>query len=308
MAFIWAIVACNWNLMLGYAGIFSFGQIAFFTIGAYATGILTRSPEAAVAAGASTTIFFLGIPPWLGILAGGIVAAAVGFLIGLPCLRLKGIYVALVTFALHEALIAFIIAGRPIGTGGATNLTGIPPFSIGGAIFPTIARTQWYYLILGIGFLMFYIIHRIIHSSIGSAFVALRDAEDYAKSLGVDDYKYKLIVFTLSALLTGIAGGFYAHYMQILSLRLLGLDIFLLVMIMVIIGGLGRFPGEVVAAFVFTYLNELLRPLDVFRAIILGAIVIVTIILAPEGFAGIFKSVASHIKRGFAERTLDSKQ
>jgi len=304
MSFIWAVVACNWDLIMGYTGIFSFGQIAFFTFGAYTSGILTRPPEAAAAAGASIPIFFLGISPWLGILAGGCVAAVAGFIIGLPCLRLKGIYVALVTFALHEALITLIKAGRAIGTGGATNITGIPPLSIGDYVFSAVDRLQWYYVALALGFLVFFIVYRIIHSSTGSAFIALHDAEAFAKSLGIDAYKYSLMVFTVSAFFTGIAGGFYAHYMRVLSPRLLGLDNFVLVLIMVIVGGLGKFPGSVAAAFIFTYLNEFLRPLDVYRTIILGALVIGMIILVPGGVGEALQSATRYIKQVFKGRIL----
>ena len=281
MCFLWSVVVVGWDLIIGYAGIFSFGQIAFFTIGAYGSGMLTK---------------YLGISPWVGILAGGAIACAVGILIGIPSLRLAGIYVALLTFAFHEALISLIIVGRPIGTGGSTSITGIPPLGIGGYIFPVINRVPWYYIAGCLAFLSYFVTLKIIRSSYGLSFVALRDAEDYAMSLGINDYKSKLTVFALSALFAGIAGGFYAHYSRLVSIRILGLDNFVLLLVMLIVGGLGKFPGAVISTFIFFFINEYLRSLQVYRPIILGAIVIVAIIFMPQGIGGSLDYIGSGLK------------
>jgi branched-chain amino acid transport system permease protein len=271
ISFFWSVVAVSWDLLMGYAGIFSFGQIAFFTVGGYGTGMLTK---------------YLGLSPWLGVLAGGVIACMVAAGIGVPCLRLAGIYVALVTFALHEALLAFIRVGRVIGTGGGTSLTGIPPLSIGEYSFPFMNRVPWYYVALGLGFLSYFIIMKIIHSPMGLSFVALRDSKDFAKSLGINEYKSKLIVFGIAGFFAGIAGAFYVHYMRLVSVRILGLDAFVLLLVILIVGGLGKFPGVIVSTFFFIFANEYLRPLQVYRPIILGGIVIVAIIYMPQGIGG----------------------
>ena len=278
MCLIWGIVAANWDLIVGYGGVFSFGQIAFFAIGAYTSAVLAKT---------GLRSLDIGLSPWLSMFIGGGAAGLSGFLIGLPCLRLKGIYIALVTFTLHETLSPILRLGGDIGTGGAGGCVSIPPFYLGGYIFTPLERVPTFYLALAIFAVVIYLVYRLIHSPIGLAFVSLRDSEPLARSLGISEYKYKLILFTISAFLTGIAGAFYAHYTGLISRTVLGLDVFVLVIVMVIVGGLGRFPGAIIAAFIFTILNEFLRPLEAFRPIILGILAIVIIIWAPEGLTGI---------------------
>jgi len=268
MTFILSAVVAAWDLIVGYAGIFSFGQIAFFTIGAY---------------GSAITSMQLGVSPWIGIILGGISAAIVGLVIGIPCLNLKGLYVALVTFALHLSLTAFIYLGKPIGTGGSHSLTGIPTLQIGSYIFNLMNRVPFYYVAFALSSIVIFIVYKIIHSSFGMAFTALRDAENFSKSIGINAYKYRIIVFGISSLLAGVMGGFYSHYVGLISHHLVGLDLILLLLVALIIGGLGKFPGSVVATYIIVFLNEYLRPLEEYRAIILGAIVITSIILLPAG-------------------------
>lgn len=284
MSLIWGVVAAAWDFMMGFAGIFTFGQIAFFVIGAYGTGMLTVN---------------LGLPPGAGIILGGIIAGLAGILIGLPCLRLKDDYIALITFALHMILVPLIKLGRPIGTGGATGLLGIPPLNLGGYTFSALERVPWYYAALGISLVLLFVIYKVINSSFGLAFIALRDDESCAKSLGVDQYKYKLIVFGISAFLTGIMGAFYAHYTGILSTRILGLDTFLLVMVMLVVGGMGRFPGAVVGAFIITFAAEFLRPLETYRYVIFGGAVVLSVLFIPQGIMGILDPVRCYISRTF---------
>lgn len=164
MCLIYSVVAVGWDFMLGYAGIFTFGQFAFFAFGAYASGMLT---------------LYLGIPIPLGIIVGGLIAAGVGILIGLPCLRLKGAYIALVTFALHLILVPLINSdlGRAIGTGSTRGLLDIPTLAVGSYSLSVADKIPWYYVLLGVAFLSFFVIYRITHSSIGLAFVSLRDSE-----------------------------------------------------------------------------------------------------------------------------------
>lgn len=271
LIFIWGITAEAWNLIMGYAGIFSFGQIAFFTIGAFAAGLFTLQ---------------LGVSPWIGLFLGGLVSAIVGFLIGLPSLRLKGEYIALVTYALHMLLGALVFRGEAIGIESGGFLWNIPAFTIMGYEFPRNIILPWYYLGLGLFLLFLFFIYKIIHSPIGRAFVALRDAEQLAQAVGINQFKYKLIVFSLSAFITGVMGAFYAYYVAVISSRMLGLDFFVKALIMVLLGGIGRFPGAAIGAFIITITFEAMRPLMSYRLIVLGVFVILTIIYLPNGILG----------------------
>lgn len=278
LCYIWAIVAAAWDLTIGHAGLFTFSMIAFFTIGSYASGILTVHH---------------GLDPWLGLIVGGLVAAVFGFLIGLPCLKLKGAYIALVTFALHLILTPLICGpfGRLIGTGGHQGLLDIPPLKIGSYVLKTLDLVPWYYIAVALTFIIYLIIYKVIHSLFGLSFTALRDAEQFAESLGVKKYSNRLVIFVISAFLTGISGAFYAHFVGTVSRRILDLDTFLTVMVMLNIGGMGRFPGALIGALVVTGIDVFLRPLGVYRLIIFGALVILITIFFPKGIMGLLENV-----------------
>lgn len=289
ISLIWGAIVVNWDLMMGYCGIYTFGQIALFVVGAYGSGMVA---------------VHLGVSPWLGILVGGVTAGLFGFLLGLPCLKLAGLYVTILTFAFHLALHPVVDSepGRAFGTGGQMGLLGIPAYEILGYTFPPADKIPWYFTTLVVCFVVFFVVYKIIHSSIGLAFTALHDAEPFAKSLGVDEYRYKLMAFTFSAFLTGMAGAVYAHYSALMSTRLLGLDIFLLLLFMLIVGGIGRFPGSVMAAPFVVFLNDALRPLGTWRLVVFGAIVILFVLFAPGGLRGFVDTAVSFSSRMFKRR------
>ena len=290
VSLIWGGLAIAWDLMMGYAGIFTFGQFAFFVFGGYTTSMLT---------------VYLGMSPWLGIFIGGLVAGLVGLVLGLICLRLRGDYIALVTFAFHLVLVPLIRSGEEFGirTGGPIGIMGIPPLAVGGFTFSPIDKVPWYYTAVGLAFLVVFAIYKVIHSSFGLAFVGLRDAPAFSQSIGINAYKYRLIVFVIAAFLTGIMGAFYAHYAGIMSPRILGIDIFLIVMVMLVIGGIGRFPGAMIGAFIVTFLNEFSRPLGVYRLVMFGAIVVTSVVLMPEGIMKAVDLVSPSAAR-FLERKI----
>jgi len=281
LCFIWGVVTEAWNLIVGYADVFSFGQIAFFAIAGYTSAMVS---------------IYLRASSWLAILAGAGVTALVGIAIGLLCLRLRGIYIALATLALHLVLPTLLSQGRIYGTGGTRGLAGIPLLQLGEYTFSPIS---YYYLGLAIFLLLLFAIYKIINSSLGLAFISLRDAEHFAKSLGVNEYKYKLMVFGISAFITGIMGGFYAHYIGTISPAILSIDLFLIVIAMLLFGGLGRFPGGAIGAFAITFANELLRPTGTFRLLILGAIIVTTMLYMPQGLIGILEFLGRLISRIF---------
>jgi len=270
LCFFWGVVATVWDLILGYASIFSLGQIAFFGFAGYLSAMLSLS---------------FGMSPWITIIIGACATAIIGIGVGLICLNLKGIYIGVVTLALELVLPTLITEGRQFGTGGSRGLIGIPNLHILGYSFNSLS---WYFTALFVFIAVLFIIHKIIESRLGLAFVALRDARDFARCLGVNEYKYKLIVFGISSFLTGLVGGFYTHYVGMISPLLFGTDIFVMALAMVLLGGLGRFPGAAIGAFVITFANEILRSTGLFRLLIIGAIAVITIIYLPQGLIGIF--------------------
>jgi len=295
LCLIWAVMAASWDLILGYANVFSFGHLSFFIIGGYTSGLLAE---------------YVGLSPWLGYIAGGITASFIGLLIGVPCLRLQGMYLAIVTFSLQFVLPTFIVWAGPgrfehFSTGGSWGLERIPSPNLFGYVFSRSELIPWYYLTLVFFVLSMAVIYLIIKSNVGLAFVALRDAEPQAKSLGIDEYKYKLLVFAISAFIAGIAGAYYAHYFGLISPASMSLDVFLIVLIMVLFGGLGVFPGAAIGAFIITIVNELLRSVLEWRLVILGAIVIVTMMFMPKGMMDIIPALRKLFQRTFRSGELE---
>ena len=274
LCFIWSMVVSGWDLVMGYTGIVNFAQLVFFAAGAYASAMIA---------------IYLDVPPLEAIFISAIIAAFIGLLIGLPCLRLRGEYVALFTFAVHLALPSLIRQARPLGTGGSTGLMGIPPLEIGGYTLYTINKLPWYYLTLTLAAVAIYTIYfLILPRKWGRAFICIRNSEAFARSLGVNDYKYKLLVFMISAAITGVAGAIYAHYIGVVTPSILETEFFLIVMLMLCVGGMGLFPGAVLGAFIITIGNELLRGVGEYRLLILGVTVLVSVLFLPNGLTQLF--------------------
>lgn len=280
LCLIWTIVVAAWDMAMGYAGIFNFAQLALFAIGGYGSAMMAMH---------------LDVPTALAPVLAALLTAAVGLLIALPCLRLRGEYVALFTFAVHLALPTLIEKGRAYGTGGPTGLIGIPPIEVMGLAFTPNAKLAWFFLALGAATLMVWLIYYLIlPRRLGRAFVALRDSEPFARSLGIDDRRARLSLFVLSSAMTGFAGALYAHYVGVMTPRVLGNEFFLMVMLMLCVGGLGLFPGVIIGAFAVTIANELLRGTGEYRLLILGCIVVAVITTLPRGLVGL----TTRLRRG----------
>jgi len=275
LALIFSILAASWNLISGYTGILTFGHQAFFGIGAYFSALLAMK---------------VGISPWLGLLIGGIVAAFFGFVIGLPCLRLRAApYIATATLALAEIARVTCMNLVPLTRGelGLWGIPSLPDFTLpllGEVTFGGGARISYYYVILAIFIVMMTLFHFIFRSHIGLAFESIRDSQDAAQSLGIHITYYKLLAFTVSAFFAGVAGSFYAHYLLILtptSVFSIGLMIEIIAMAMV--GGIATFMGPVLGSFLLTLGLEYLRFMGEYRFITYGILLVVIILFLPQG-------------------------
>ena len=279
--FIWALVASNWNLLMGYAGIFSLGNIGYFAIGGYTSGILCKT---------------FGWSPWVCIVLGGLASMAlVTIFVGLPALRLSGIYIALLSLIFADSLPTILTQTRSI-TGGAMGLHDIPP------LFDGITRMQSYYINFALFLVILFVIYRIINSSTGLGFVALRDSRDFATALGINEYKEKLKVFALVSFMTGVTGGFYVHYLGDISPTTLGVEPFLLTIAMMEMGGIGRFPGAVLGAVIIVFGNEFLRLAGTLRLALLGALICAIILFFPGGLMQFIDWIDSRIARFKTQR------
>lgn len=276
MFFIWSVVASNWNLIMGYAGIWSMANIAFMAIGGYISALLSLN---------------LGWSPWVCIPLGGLGSmVAVTIFIGLPCLRLRGIYVALMSLMFASTLPTLSTQTRSI-TGGSVGLQNIPPLIEG------MTSIHSYYINFGLFLGMLFAIYKIINSSTGLAFVALRDSWELATASGISEYREKLKVFAVSSFLTGIAGGFYVHYTGTITPAIFNIEPFLLALAMMAFGGIGRFPGSVLGAAALVFTGEWLRLFGILRFVMVGTLICVVILFFPGGLMELIDRLDNTIAR-----------
>ena len=265
----WCIVTQSWNLILGVGGIFSFAQLALFAIGGYTTGVLT---------------LHLGWSPWIAIWLAPIVATIAALIIGLPSLRLRGPYVVLLTLAFHELLRNFATQGPTWIAGGGYGLRYVPKFGFEELLGRPVDRIAYYYVGLVLFLIATYVIWRIFHSPIGMSFRSLRDSETYAISRGVDPFRFKMLLFALSAFFTGLAGGYLIHYNGNQSPAILSFGIMINLLAAIVLGGWGTFWGPIFGTALIIVLPELLRAVDVYRNLAMGLTLALIAVFAPQGF------------------------
>ncbi len=276
MFFIWAVVASNWNLIMGYAGIWSMANVAFLVIGCYTSALLSM---------------YGGLPPVVCIPLSGLITMLVATLfVGLPSLRLRGIYIALLSMIFANMLPDIIRMNRHI-TRGSMGLTDIPP------LFEGITPLHSYYINFICFIILSLIVYWIIHSRTGLAFVALRDSYEMATSLGINEYYEKLKVFALSSLMTGFAGGLYAHYTGIAAPDLLSISTFLMAIAMMVVGGIGRFPGAILGAALFVFGGEWLRLFGIVRLTIMGGLICAFVLFYPGGIMEIVEKLDDKLQK-----------
>ena len=275
IALIQATLTTSWNLICGYTGIFTFGHQAFFGLGAYVSSLMAIKA---------------GLSPWWGLLIGGISAATVSFLIGLPCLRLRAApYIAIMTLAFSEILritcmnLVRLTRGE-MGLWGIPNFPDIPLLGVGTIPFAGASRIPYYYLMLLIFIATAGTLYFATISHVGLALKSLRDSQEAAESMGVHVTYYKLLAFVASAFFAGVAGSFYAHYILILTpTSAFSLGIMVEIMAIALVGGLGTFMGPTLAAFGLTIGLEYLRFLGDYRFITYGILLVLVVLFMPEG-------------------------
>ena len=260
-----------WNWVGGYAGQISFGHAAFFGLGAYtSTLLLTKA----------------GINPWLGMLAGGLVAILVAFLIGWPVFRLQGHYFAIATIALGEILRIGFENWEWVG--GASGIE-LPIMESSFWNFQFFSKVPYYFIALALAILTYLITWWMTHSKVGYYLRAIREDQDAARSLGVNPTKYKYIALMLSAMISAFVGTFYAQYILFIDPpSTMALDLSILISLVAVLGGAGSFWGPLLGAFILIPINELTRSFlggggRAYNLIIYGALIIAIAIWQPGG-------------------------
>ncbi len=275
---LYIILALSLNLVTGFAGQLSLGHVAFYGVGAYTSALLMLN-------------FNLNF--WLATIASAIVAALFGFLLGLPTLRLRGDYLAIVTLGFAE-IIRLILVNWDSLTRGPMGLPGIPSPEIFG--FSFFSKESFYYLILFFAIFTIVFMYRLTNSGVGMAMQTVKADEIAAESIGIHPIKYKLLAFVISAGFAGIAGSFYASYISFISPDTFVYNDSCTILAMVVLGGLGSVPGSIVGATVLTLIPELLRFLSSYRMIIFGSLMVFMMIYRPSGFWGADKRILNIYK------------
>lgn len=278
IAGIYIILTVSINLIIGYAGQVSLGHAAFYGIGAYASALVALNWHFPFPAAALTAM---------------LVAGVCGLGLGLPTLRLKEDYLAIVTLG-FGVIVDLVFLNLDI-TGGPDGLPGIPSPSFFGLSF----REPWHYLILVIVTVILVLIftYRLVDSYHGRALRAIRDHEITAQVMGINTPAYKVFIFTLAAALAGLAGSLYAHYITFINPESFGLHTSILILAMVVLGGMGSILGSVLGAVILTILPELLREIHAYQDLVYGALLVALLIWRPEGILGRGKLSLKFLKK-----------
>ncbi|MBX6320729.1 MAG: branched-chain amino acid ABC transporter permease [Rhodospirillaceae bacterium] len=274
-ALMFGLFGAIYDLMIGYGGLTNFGYAGFIAVGSYTSALAA---------------FHYGVSPWLGLLLGGLAGALLGLVTGVITLRLRGLYLGLMTWFVGEA-VRFSISNTPGYTRGMLGLTTEPFPSILGIDFSRGNLISHYYLLVVLGALIVGAIWLLVRSRLGLAFKAIREDQLATESLGLNATRYKLINFTVASFLTGVLGSFYAHYLGILSPtpEEFGVPRTVEVLTITYVGGRGTIWGSLFAGFLLIGFQEYFRGLGALRLVLFGALLIVIMIFAPKGLAGLKK-------------------
>jgi branched-chain amino acid transport system permease protein len=269
LSLLWVVLGQSWNLLGGYTGQISYGHAAFFGVGAYTSAIMVKS----------------GLSPrvaWSGLLFGGITAAIVALLIGWICFRLRGPYFSLSVLALAEVLRLVAVNWKQV-TNGAEGILYIPAFT---------SKAYYYWIILALAAANLLVIRAVMRSKLGFYFLAIREDQDAAESLGIDTTKYKLVSLLISAFFTGVAGSFYMNYMGFIDPGIVFsiADVSIMMILVTMLGGAATRWGPAVGAVIYILVSELFRVwVGSGHILFFGILIIIIILFFPQGIVGTLK-------------------
>ncbi len=265
---IYALVSLGLNLLMGYTGQIAAGHAGFLALGAYFTAIVGEHLQ--------------WLPCPILLLLAGFFTGMIGFLLGIPILRLKGFYIAMATLAFGVVVSEVILQWSSL-TGGDDGFS-VPTARIAGFAFDS--DYKLYYLIIPITLLMTIMAKNLVNGYIGRAFIALRESEVAAQTIGIDLARYKTIAFAISAFYTGVAGGLFAYLITYLSPDAFTIELSVDFIAMIVIGGMGSILGSIIGAVILTGMQQVLAGLLDLQILIFGIALIVFMIFMPRGISG----------------------
>ena len=273
LAFIWMIGVYGLNLLAGYTGYLSLAHAGFFAIGAYALGILTVKAQ---------------MNFWLAFLLSLLITGLIGLVVGLIAFRTKEHFFAIYTLCLGYILYLVIDKWESL-TEGVRGLIGIPaPAGIGPIKFDT--EISHYYLVLFFLLLVVLVMFRIIHSLSGRTYIAIRNSEDLAKTIGISTMKNKLTVFVLSTLFAGLSGALYSSFVRFIGPDIGAISITFDLLTYLLVGGIGTLSGPIVGTLIIVWLSQQLQGFQEYRMLIFGPVLTILVIFYPRGIVGAVSS------------------
>ncbi|VAX29918.1 Branched-chain amino acid transport system permease protein LivM (TC 3.A.1.4.1) [hydrothermal vent metagenome] len=268
LAALYALLAIGLNITVGYTGLLDLGYAAFYGIGAYTYAILSTG---------------FGLSFWLGLPVGAALAAFFGLVLGLVTLRLRGDYLAIITLGFVQIVYLCLNNWNAV-TQGPNGIMQIGRPALGSFVFRT--PHHFYYLILFFVVLATLAVHRMLHSQIGRAWIAIREDEVAAEAMGIDTTRIKTLAFVLGAAIAGVAGVLFAARYTFISPESFTFLESVRILSMVVLGGMGSLPGAILGAFLLTVLPEMLRGFANYRMLIFGLALVVMMVFRPQGLLG----------------------
>src|ERR1700749_3520587 len=261
-------LAVSLNLINGFTGQFSIGHAGFMAVGAYSSAYFSVNQGAKIAASLGDGALGWGVALLLATLLGALIAGAAGFLVGVPSLRLKGDYLAIVTLGFGQIIVVFLNNIEAIG--GARGYSGIP-----------IVKSFFWIALVAV--LTIVVVHNIVHSAFGRALISIREDELASEAMGVNTTRYKVMAFVISSAMAGAGGVLLAHFDGYLNPKSFEFIKSFEILIMIILGGLGSIVGSILGAIVLTVLPEALREFAQYRMVIYSILLIALMITRPNG-------------------------
>lgn len=296
LVFIAIVGALGLNILVGYTGQISIGHAAFMSVGAYTAANLATK---------------LGLPFWVTLPAGGLMAAFIGAIVGIPSLRIKGTYLAIATLA-SQLIIEWVINHTPAISGGAAASIQVPRPALFGMELKS--QYQLYFFLLFFAMLAIVATMNLARSRIGRAFVAIRDQDIAAEIIGINIFRYKLLAFAISSFYAGVCGVLYTYYFGIANYEAFQINVSIDYLAMIIVGGLGSVLGSVLGAIFVTMLPIAIRTVvETFggyiwdpgalsavaasmRLVIFGMLIILFLVLEPEGLARLWRNIRNYFR------------
>ncbi|MEB1807567.1 MAG: branched-chain amino acid ABC transporter permease [Bacillaceae bacterium] len=268
LVFIWSIAVYGLNTITGFIGQLSLAHAGFFAIGAYSLGLLTVKGN----------MYF-----WVAFVFAIIIASAIGLLVGLVALRTKSHFFAIYTMSV--GFLIYLIIYKAEFTGGVRGLIGVPnPPGLGPITFNSM-QSQ-YYLVLFFLILTVFFMRRMVRSLIGRTFVAIRNSDELAQTLGISVMRNKLIAFVISAAFAGMAGALYASFIRFIGPEVAYIHVAFEILLYLLVGGIGTLTGPILGTFIVVVLTQMLQFLEQYRMLIFGPIVVLLILFYPRGIVG----------------------